>query len=350
MTRMLVATMIAWASCGLANAQSGPPDLDAIRADVQRGLHMRTLSQPGYGELLRLSAAKLNRAGATGEAIVALNSVIEQPEGDFDLSEALRQKALYLPATSSSALDAVRSQLAVYDAHPNMKARFGTAYGSGCLQLGSALRAQGRDQEAIAVYQRLTGADSAKVDQTQVQSGFVALAQLRSRAGDAAGAAAEIDHLFERCPNYGRDDGAAVSLRLMRARLSDPSKQSDQYIVAVAAIWNDPHMVATHRVLMAGEEWVQSLIRADRRAEALAAAKAVIDRIDERQLAWCTSQPSASADVASVERTMLSNLQNADRFGRADLALFAVLRLQMRATTPQELESINLQLQRLSPH
>lgn len=345
---------------GTARAQAGG---DPQTQEYVRGLHERVARaeqlrrdhQPGYDDLLRESAADFRRVGDTSEALRVLALVIANPESDFDLAEAHRMSGQYnLASDRAASISHFNQQLAVFDAHPEMKRRFHDLYASGACQLAVAYSGAGSLDEAMAANDRLLGADRALFSSRVVQDALVNRSRIAKRRNDLTGAVAAIDDLLTSYPQYGRQDGSRIGLQLERADLAFPDKASPEYTAALLEIWNDPQSRNGPSSLDVAITLVDSLRRAGRAPEAVTVAEAAIQNLDSHRAAW-TADPAGVAvggrsakELHEGEVTLLSGLTGADTCGRADAAMRALNRLLPMARTQDERHSLQMQIDRVT--
>ncbi|MCW5775053.1 MAG: hypothetical protein KIS87_01230 [Phycisphaeraceae bacterium] len=326
--------------------------LALIAEDLNEALRLRESGQPGHSNLFRRAAAALARVGAHVEAIRVLDLVVEAPESGFDLASALRMQGQYwlVLGQSRQAQGAFERQLAIYDADPSLKRRFTDSYLSGISQLQSLLSARGDVEGALSVNARIL-ANRNLFRRDTVASALEATAALHGRRGDRMSRIAAIDEILR---DYAWDVvGGAVSvarLRLVRADLSDPTRSTEAYAAELRGLWDDPRLAGEVWTVETVAQRLGSALKAQGRVyESLSLAAEALDRLD------AIRQRAASDDggddrrridrqILSVELTLLSVLQSAAGFGRADLALVALERLENLA--PNDLERENVRMQR----
>lgn len=328
--------------------------VDKLWRDVEAALALRDAGKEGHGEMLRHAAARLARLGDTRGAVAVLDHVVELPESTFDLLSALRMRGQYLLASGAreQAMRSFEEQVLIFEAEPELRRRHRVEFASGANQYASLLAASGRNAEALRVSQMILaeGTHLAMSDVTAaaVPSAMVNKAKVLRRLGEDAEAAETLAALFESFPEYGRDNGMAVGLRLTLAELKDPTRRTPAYISEIAAVWNDRHLADNPRVITAGKALVQSLTESGRTLEALDAATDVLRRIEANRQLWMQKDAGIrDDDLRTVEVSMLAVLQNADAHGRRDLSAFAHQRLIVLARTPEERQLYLNQLRKL---
>jgi tetratricopeptide (TPR) repeat protein len=341
---------------GHSTASRAPIQPDPNWAFVQQELatarEMRTLGQPGYGEILRRSAAGLAKLGHASDAIEVLEELIATPETALDTPSAFRQIAQYRHRQGriGEAIAAFRQQIAAYDADPDLIQRFPVGYASGIVQVAELLAQTGSIDEAIAMNDRLLGPRRSWFDIRVQREGLARRVRLLQQKGDSAAAIEAIDELFVAFPDYGRENGGAVTLRLNRARLADPTGVSDQYALALLDLWNDPELRSHRRILNVGLELIRVRTERGEHEEALDAAMAVLERIDSHREAWLQQAANITnivRELRSHETSALARLQSADSAGRRDLAIYAVQRLLLLEESQARRASLQEQLNRL---
>lgn len=332
-----------------ANGQDDPKVAAAYEA-VNAAMAKLSAGEPGACESLRASASRLSRAGRPADAARVLEHVIKSPESSFELMSALRMQGQYFLAAglTDAARAAFEKQLAIVDAEPHLAASFSASVASGANQYAMLLASEGRIEEAMQVNARIIRLGVDRLGRSVIASALANNIGFLRKLGRTEAAAFAIDELFQQFPDFGRDDGRAVAMHLVRADLADAERKSDEYIVRVDAVWNDPVLGRQPESLAAGSLLVEALANAGHKDEAFDVAFEVLARIDANRARWLQSElPGIDRRLRATEMTMLSRLQNADFAGRPDLAWYALTRLREHATTPQEHRSIDIQMERV---
>lgn len=331
-----------------------PDPLASIARDLDRAAQLRQNGQPGHGDLIRRSAARLARLGMHEDAFQVLDRVLESPESNFNLAEAYRMQGQYAQSLNRHRLAerAFARQLQVYDANPEMRAQFSSSYRSGVSQYLLLLERRGDIAGAIRANDRILEHPTI-FGSAAVASALVSKARLLRKIGDDEGQLETIDRLLA---DYADDirggDLSVARLRLTRAEMLDPSKSAPEYVALLWELWNDPRL--------AGELWVVTTV-VQRLGDVLKTqgeweewfdlTAQALDRIDairqRAEAAGIDMSFSRKRRISEAEETLLSSLQSAANFNRPDLTLTALDRLEAAARNEQERNDFQQQRDRL---
>lgn len=336
--------------------QQQPSAADAIAGQVAKAVRMQMAGDPGHSELLRQSASRFEDLNLRSHAQRALKLVIEKPETDFDLSEAHRMLAGSLLADGNieQAIKSYQDQIAVFDANPALKQRFGVGYAGGVSQLAALLCLRGSLPEAEEVNDRLLGPDRSLFEPLVVCTALDNRAMIRTRMMNSAGAVEAIDDLLRECPSYGLADGRRISLQVRRLDLLFSDQTAPLYLAGLLEIWHDPQTAqSVHSLRLAGLV-SQRLVAASRRNEAITIIEDSLTRLELNRKRWTLHPGSVAADrldpaeIRRLEVALLSEICGADAFGRSDVALRASVRQLELAGTDFERRVISERIARLS--
>lgn len=273
--------------------QSAGSSVD-VRAQADEARRALAEGTTGYGELLRRSAAQLNRSGLRDEAIKLLRSLADKPESKFDLAEAHRMLGQYtltdgFCCTVAESTAHFLKQIEVFDANPAMKTTYSTLYVSGVTQAAANLRAAGFLSDASSLYARILGPDRTCFDASIITSTLINHAAVLDRLGEPAAAAAAIDDLLTSYPEYGSQDGERLRLRMRRLNLLFPEKSDPNRLSELQSLWNDPSVRKTARCLDLGMALSDSLRTSGQVAEAVNLELSVPDSLDANRDDWTAS-------------------------------------------------------------
>lgn len=280
---------------------------------------------------LRRHAAELATAGEFRSAVEVLDGVISRPDSPFDRFSALRMKGQYLKllGETARAKDCFGEAVAMADADESLK-QYGISYASTVQQYSALVAIEGNLELASSLNERLTRLVGSTDEYGVAEDAIVRNVQLKLQAGDRQGAAVAIDRLFERSPNYGRDNGLGIQLRLMRADLVDPTMSTRAYVETVERLWNSAEFYGAEGMLEVGAR-LAGAFRA--RGDVESAIQTEVEIVRRADVAIAAMNAGGGAEL-TVERLVsrrdssLNALTSAGEYGHTALALDALVRLR----------------------
>jgi len=300
---------------------------------LYRGIRMMYKPGPSY-EASRV-AQRLWDSGDREGAMALLDALILSDAPAYDVAVALGQKGSYLWLLQRlpEARDAYVEAIATFENDPDPHRPPGMEYGMWANKLSVLFSMERRWEEALAYNDRLLNVNGFFTE-GQRQLVLVNRSKYLANLGRNEEAAASLDDLFERFPEYLNRDSLSVTLRLQRAELRDPRRRGEAYIAETQSIWNDPVIRPRFYSQQAGEAWARSLHNAGRNAEAVVVWREVLDHIQANLSEWTNPNRNPSEAVPSPEQlrrdmiSICSTLSSAYAYGRPDLALDAIARLR----------------------
>jgi tetratricopeptide (TPR) repeat protein len=324
-------------------------EIDRLGADVQRAPDAAARNQAlaalldtarawrderrtESSQLFMTGARALDAAGDPRRARELLREAAEQGVGDRGRAHAWMWLGIALAADNdtvgaASAFTNTRRLLA-----PQPQKPASNNYIHATRELARLHEWAKRYDEAIALLDELLAIDPA-LKPAVFDSVAIDRAELLFAAGRVADGEAAFDLFFARNPDFGMDDGRAVTLRLQRARRGGPLVQFDQrYVEELRAIWLGPHFRAMPASIVAASNLLANLQLPEER---LSVAVEAVELWLNSRAAWQTTRSPREFDIAQggAESLLLEVITQGPSRGHAGLALQAIARY--RADYPE---------------
>ncbi len=331
---------------------SDDPIRDAIDADIQAARDKRASGEPGHAVMLRKAAAELAAIGSAADAIQILSEVIDHQESIVDHREALRQQGQYYRqiGNTAAALRCFERQAALF--HDGASTGSRTGFASGQLSRAEILCSMGSHQQSLAVLEDVLDVsfDQALPDPL-VASAYKWQSINYERLGRRAEAAASLDALLARLPDYGMENGRIVSLHLRRLRLIDPERRSERYWQALVQVWCDERLLRHPEILHIGSALLHSAnLRGDPLEHTLFAEE-IAGLVEAHRDSWLNAveNPTARAQLATKldaarEQALIGMQSSAFNADRLDLLIYALEELQRLEDDPVQRQYLQEQI------
>ena len=335
----------------LVNA-SNDPVRDAIDADIEEARARRAAGQPGHARMLRKAAAELAAIGSAADAIQILSEVIDHQESIVDHREALRQQGQYFRqlGNPTAALRCFENQAALFAGTPSTGSL--TGFASGQLSRAEILCSMGANQQSLDVLDDVLDVSyDQQLPEPLVASVYKWQSINNERLGRHAAAAANLDALLARLPEYGIENGRIISLHLRRLRLQDPERRGDPYWQALKQVWSDERLLRHPEILRIGDALLQSANLRGDPVEHTLFAEEIAGLVEAQRDEWldATEDPAERARLAKKldearEQALIGIQSSAFNADRLDLLIYALEELQKLEDDPVQRQHLQDQI------
>lgn len=229
---------------------------------------------------------------------------------DRDVADALEMLAKVASRAGNSvgAAQGYERWLAFVTAGGDLRGDSGDRFGTTAVEYSVLLDEMNRPDESAAVLGLLTGPYRDAVSPNEAQVALAWRARKLARAGRRDDALRLWNELLDGWPELGVEDNKRVSWLMERARVIDPTGQSDAYADELLAIWSDRRFVGSIQHLRAGTELLRTHERREEYAlgASLGAEVSLEALAEESRLSRLDTTPKPSVfGFRALQRTIL---------------------------------------------
>lgn len=312
---------VAW-----AQATTDQQRLAVANAIVAEGQRRRNAGEPGYSPLLRYASSRLARLDRVELALSALHVATGAVESPSEAADAWRMIAQYENSRpnglgTSQAESAYTEQLRVMEA-AGVDPAHAELYRMGVMGLSSIQRDRGLAVESVATRRRLVDLPTAN----GLVPGAKEIACLENgrtlrAVGRAADAVVWYNRLQSQFPEYGRDGGLLVYIRLEAATCEAPDPASAAYRGRLLQLWNDPALSQLPQSVEIGRQLAINLTARGMSQAALQMNVELYQRFSTRESAWSGQVTGRVAGI--VKESLLDVFASGAQLGRRVDAVWA---------------------------
>lgn len=305
---------------------------------------MQMRGDDSWGKFLRREAAGWSKAGSPENALWVLEGLRNEAPSLFDAASAHRMRGQYLTALGryGEAIAEFESQLRMIEQEPELHG-YSMSYVSGVVQVSSLLASQGDLERAVAWNERLVNPGVIPVSRDRQPGALLQRINWLERLGRSQEAISCIDRLLTEFAPECRALHATVDLRLRSFRLEDSTGMSDEYLLTLWSEWGHASIGDDPESAKIGVALAQCLVERGEHDDMVEHCAAVLDWADRvRSQLDVNHVDFARHDrlLRGAEIDVLSRLQSADKFGRPDLAIRALRRLEELATDARSRQNL----------
>lgn len=345
---------LAMASTQVVAAQPSAP---AARAAARPPTEVEGLGtrEHGYGDRVRVRAARLLMQGDAQRAADLLADLIAAPETPFDLAEAWRMLGESRLALQDyvGAADAFARQLQALETDPALIGRFPVLRASGTMQRSLCLMQAGRASEAADQQAKFLASPPPGADRGTIASMLINQSTILQSLGRPQEAAVVLKRAINDYADQLASPDSTLELQITAATMTHARGEAPDLVADLVSLWNSSTEAS---VSARGQLAMQIVTIADRCGLREVSTDIAEQAIAELDAAFAPNQaPSARAvspaipqELSHVRDSMLETMANANVQLKPFTVLSALLRQAELASTPSAADAARERLEEFS--